>query len=181
MNSVQTAIVSTRERLKLYKTTPENGLIIFCGMILMDDNKTEKKITWDLVPYKPAQSFLYKCEGKFHSDCLSYLLEDDEKFGFIIVDGNGALFATLTGNVKTVIQRISVELPKKHNKGGQSSNRFARLREEKRATYVTKIAEMAKANFINSENKATIKGVIMAGSADFKTVIAESPKFDPIL
>jgi len=181
MNSVQSAIVSTRERLKLYKTTPENGLIIFCGMILMDDNKTEKKITWDLVPYKPVQSFLYKCEGRFHSDCLQYLLEDDEKFGFIIVDGAGAVFATLTGNQKTVLQRITVELPKKHNKGGQSSNRFARLREEKRAAYVSKIAELAKANFITSENKANVKGIIMAGSADFKTVIAESPKFDPIL
>ena len=31
MNSVQSAITSTREKLKLYKNTPENGLIIFCG------------------------------------------------------------------------------------------------------------------------------------------------------
>jgi len=82
---------------------------------------------------------------------------------------------------KLSCKKITVELPKKHNKGGQSSNRFARLREEKRAAYVSKIAEMAKTNFINSENKATVKGIIMAGSADFKTVVAESPKFDPIL
>lgn len=95
MNSVQSAITSTREKIKLYKNTPTNGLIIFCGMILMDDNKTEKKITLDIEPFRPAQAFLYKCENKFHAECLSYLLEDDEKFGFIIVDGNGALFATL--------------------------------------------------------------------------------------
>ena len=31
LNSVQNAITSTREKLKLYKTTPANGLIIFCG------------------------------------------------------------------------------------------------------------------------------------------------------
>jgi len=95
MTSVQSAIVSTREKLKLYKITPENGLIIFCGQILMMDNKTEKKITIDIEPFRPCQSFMYKCENKFHSTALQYLLEDDEKFGFIIVDGGGALFATL--------------------------------------------------------------------------------------
>lgn len=98
MTSVQNAIVSTREKLKVYRQTPENGLIIFCGIILMEDNKTEKKVTLDIEPFRSCQSFLYRCENKFHSDCLNYLLEDDEKFGFIIVDGGGALFATLQGN-----------------------------------------------------------------------------------
>jgi len=95
MSSVQSAITSTREKLKLYKNTPSNGLIIFCGVILMEDNKTEKKVTLDIEPFRPAMAFLYKCENKFHASCLSYLLEDDEKFGFLIVDGSGALFATL--------------------------------------------------------------------------------------
>jgi len=48
------------------------------------------------------------------------MLEDDETFGFIIVDGEGVLFATLQGNVQTILQKLSVELPKKHGKGGQS-------------------------------------------------------------
>lgn len=38
---------------------------------------------------------MYRCENRFHSSALAYLLEDDEKFGFIVVDGGGALFATL--------------------------------------------------------------------------------------
>ena len=61
MSSVQSAITSTREKLKLYKHTPDNGLIIFCGTILMDDNKTEKKQTYDIEPFKPIQSFKYDC------------------------------------------------------------------------------------------------------------------------
>jgi len=177
MNSVQSAITSTREKLKLYKNTPENGLIIFCGMILMEDNKTEKKITLDIEPFKACQSFMYRCEGKFHSECLNYLLEDDEKFGFIIVDGGGATFATLQGNVRTILQKIVVELPKKHGRGGQSANRFARLREEKRHAYVKKVAELAVTNFI-TDNRTNVKGIVMAGSADFKTVIAQSDMFD---
>ena len=53
-DSVQSAIVSTREKLKLYKHTPENGLILYCGQILMEDNKTEKKMTLDITPFKPC-------------------------------------------------------------------------------------------------------------------------------
>lgn len=54
MSSVQSAITSTREKLKLYKNTPTNGIVVFCGQILMEDNKTEKKITLDIVPFRPA-------------------------------------------------------------------------------------------------------------------------------
>ena len=143
----------------------------------MDDNKTEKKITLDIEPFRPAQAFLYKCENKFHANCLNYLLEDDEKFGFIIVDGGGATFATLQGNVRNILHKITVELPKKHGRGGQSANRFARLREEKRHAYVKKVAELAVQNFITND-KPNVKGIVMAGSADFKTVIQESDLFD---
>jgi peptide chain release factor subunit 1 len=38
---------------------------------------------------------------------------------------------------------MSVQLPKKHGRGGQSSVRFARIREEKRHAYVKKVAELA--------------------------------------
>jgi len=143
----------------------------------MDDNKTEKRLTLDIEPFRPAMNFMYRCENRFHSNCLEYLLEDDEKFGFIIVDGGGALFATLQGNVRNILQKILVELPKKHGRGGQSANRFARLREEKRHAYVRKVAELATQNFI-TDNRPNVKGIIMAGAADFKTVISESDLFD---
>lgn len=51
--TVSAAIVSTREKLKLYKKTPENGLVVFCGQVLLDDGKTEKKITIDFEPFRP--------------------------------------------------------------------------------------------------------------------------------
>lgn len=108
---------------------------------------------------------------------MNYLLEDDEKFGFIVVDGGGALFATLQGNTRTILQKITVELPKKHGRGGQSANRFARLREEKRHNYVRKVAELAISNFITND-RPNVKGIVMAGSADFKTVIQQSDFFD---
>jgi len=52
-NSVITAITSTKEKLKLYRETPPNGLVVFCGIILMDDGKTEKKVNYDIEPFRP--------------------------------------------------------------------------------------------------------------------------------
>jgi len=69
----------------------------------MEDGKGEKKITIAMEPYRPINVFAYKCQNSFHTDPLLSLLEDDDKFGFIVVDGNGVLFATLEGNNKEVI------------------------------------------------------------------------------
>jgi hypothetical protein len=60
------------------------------------------------------------------------------RFGFIIMDGNGCLFATLSGSTRTIVHKFSVDLPKKHGRGGQSALRFARLRLEKRHNYLRK-------------------------------------------
>jgi peptide chain release factor subunit 1 len=73
--------------------------------------------------------------------------------------------------------RFSVDLPKKHGRGGQSALRFARLREEKRHNYVRKVAELAVQNFITND-KVNVAGIILAGSADFKNDLNQSDLFD---
>ena len=97
---------------------------------------------------------------------------------FSVMDGNGALFGTLQGNTRDVLHKFTVDLPKKHGRGGQSALRFARLRMEKRHNYVRKVAETAVQLFI-SNDKPNISGMILAGSADFKTELSQSDMFDP--
>ncbi|KAI0231829.1 translation termination factor eRF1 [Massospora cicadina] len=174
--SVLGAITSTQQRLKLYNKVPPNGLVVYCGTIITDEGK-EKKVNIDFEPFKPINTSLYLCDNKFHTEDLSELLESDSRFGFIIMDGNGALFGTLSGNTREILQSFSVELPKKHGRGGQSALRFARLREEKRHNYVRKVAEHAVTNFI-TDDKPNIAGLVLAGSADFKTVLGQSDMFD---
>ena len=84
----------------------------------MEDGKTEKKIKHAIEPFRAINVFAYKCQNSFHTEPLLSLLEDDEKFGFIIIDGAGIMFATLQGNNKEIIQRMPVQLPKKHGRGG---------------------------------------------------------------
>jgi len=175
--SVLSAITSTQQRLKMYNRTPKNGLIVYCGEII-DDNGKEKKVTIDFEPFKPISTTMYLCDNKFHCEDLAELLEGDDMFGFLIMDGNGALYGTVSGNHREILHKFSVELPKKHGRGGQSALRFARLRLEKRHNYVRKVAEIACQIFIPHGHRPCITGLIIAGSADFKTELTTSDLFD---
>ena len=177
--SVLSAIKSTQERIKLYNKVPKNGLVIYCGTILIENNK-EKKVTIDFEPFKPINKFLYLCDNRFHTEPLNELLTSDEKYGFIIIDGNGTLFGRLTGSNKEIIQQLSVELPKKHGRGGQSAMRFARLRLEKRHNYLVKIAELSVKHFI-TDDKINVSALIVAGSAEFKQQLTSKDLLDPRL
>src|SRR5271163_4227771 len=114
--SVLSAITSTQQRLKLYNRVPNNGLVLYCGTIITADNK-EKKVNIDFEPFKPINTSLYLCDNKFHTEALNELLESDEKFGFLIMDGNGSLFGTLAGNTRSILYKFNVQLPKKHGRG----------------------------------------------------------------
>lgn len=174
--SVLSAITSTQQRLKQYTKCPPNGLVIFCGEAMNAEGKL-RKLLIDFEPFKPINTSLYLCDSKFHVEALSELLESDDRFGFIIMDGNGALFGTLSGNTREVLAKFTVDLPKKHGRGGQSALRFARLREEKRHNYVRKVAEVAVQNFITND-KVNVTGLVLAGSADFKNTLSQSDLFD---
>ena len=89
--SVLGAIGSAQTRLKLYNKVPPNGLIIYCGTVLTDEGK-EKKVNMDFEPFKPINTSLYLCDNKFHTEALSELLQSENKYGFLIMDGHGSLF-----------------------------------------------------------------------------------------
>jgi len=174
--SVLSAITSAQQRLKLYNRVPNNGLVVFVGTVLTEEGK-EKKLSIHFEPFKPINTSLYLCDNKFHTEALDELLEDDNVFGFIIMDGNGCLYGTVSGNTRRVLHKFGVELPKKHGRGGQSAVRFARLRKEARHNYVRKCAELATQNFI-AQDKPTVEGLVLAGSAAFKNDLHNSDLFD---
>jgi peptide chain release factor subunit 1 len=84
----------------------------------------------------------------------------------------------LVGDSKQTIFKKDVQLPKKHGRGGQSQNRFARIREEKRDWYTSEIAEAATKHFIDTAtHKVNVKALIVSGSANLKNELIK--KLDP--
>lgn len=98
----------------------------------MDGRIATKSPIYPPFPMDQGNSFSSELTGVLRQKLTSLGLS------FIVMDGNGALFGTLSGNTRDVVQKFSVDLPKKHGRGGQSALRFARLREEKRHNYVRK-------------------------------------------
>lgn len=90
-------------------------MVVYCGTIITDEGK-EKKVNISFEPFRPINTSLYLCDNKFHTEALAELLESDSRFGFIVMDGNGTLFGTLSGNTREILHKLSVELPKKHGK-----------------------------------------------------------------
>uniref|UniRef100_A0A7S0QQS7 Eukaryotic peptide chain release factor subunit 1 n=1 Tax=Cryptomonas curvata TaxID=233186 RepID=A0A7S0QQS7_9CRYP len=138
----------------------------------------KKKVTFDIEPIKAINTSLYLCDNKFHTDILYSLLENEEKIGFIIIDGKGVLFGTLRGTRKEILYKLAVDLPKKHGRGGQSALRFARMRMEKRYNFLKKVVELSNQYFINEQGKINVIGLILAGSADFKNELSGLEIFD---
>lgn len=161
--SVLSAITSAQTKLKMINHLPPNGLVVYCGDTLL----SSKKISLCIQPFKPLAHKMYMCDSKFHTEPLQYLLKTDEKYGFIVIDGNGTLFATLSGEAKEIHYHYKVDLPKKHNKGGQSAARFGRIAQEKRHAYITLVADMVVKYFIENDS-LNVKGIIVAGSAEMK-------------
>jgi hypothetical protein len=126
------------------------------------------------------------------------------------MDGMGTLYGALCGNTRDVLQvraaaaaprvgaparrrvhrpcpppsicqKISVDLPKKHGRGGQSSVRFARLRVEKRHNYMRKVGELAVQHYIPDGERPNIKGLVLAGAAELKNELVTNGLLDPRL
>jgi len=165
--SVIDALESTKECLKHYRgKTPPNGLMVFCGAVKTEKGKSEY-IAEHFSPPKPIHSSLYECGKVFNVKPLETMLDDNESFGFIVVDGQGCLFGLVAGDHQTVLRNYKIDLPNKHKKGGSSSNRYQNGTENTRNFYLRSVGEDATAAFI-AEDVVTVDALIVAGCADMK-------------
>ena len=172
--SILSALESITQKLKMYHKCPPNGLVLFCG-----EGAEQKKIMVAVEPLKPINTRDYWCGKEFKTDVLEATIDDDTCYGFIIIDGSGVLFAKLDGQNKTILPNgFTVDLPKKHGRGGQSALRFARLRLEKRHNYLTKVKDECVKCFI-TDNLPNVKGIVVAGIAELKHELIE--RMDPRL
>jgi peptide chain release factor subunit 1 len=101
-------------------------------------------------------------------------LLDNERIGFIVIDGSCTSFHLLVGSSKETLFKKEVVLPKKHSKGSQSQNKLGRTRN----WYTLKITKLAMKYFIDSEtNRVNVKAIIVSGFANIKKELVK--KLDP--
>lgn len=168
------ALSRVQQRLKLYKNTPEHGLVIFCGALPPEGGGpigSEVIKVWEIEPPKDLSTFLYRCDDHFHVDILKDMLKDDNLIGFLAIDTKDAGWGLLHGNRIEVLRETSSGVAGKHRQGGQSARRFERLREMELTYYFNRVAEVTKEFFIDIY---PIKGLVISGPGPTKEDFVKS-------
>ncbi len=156
------------QRLRLYKKTPERGLVIFCGALPREGGGpigTEVVKAFELDPPKDLKTFLYRCDDHFHVDILKDMLKDDNLIGFLAIDAKDTGWGLLHGDKIEVLSETGSGVAGKHRQGGQSAKRFQKLREMELTYYFNRVAETTKEYFIDIY---PIKGLIISGPGPTK-------------
>jgi len=156
------------QRLRLYKKTPDRGLVIFCGALPPEGGGpigSEVVNVYELDPPKDLKTFLYRCDDHFHVDILKDMLKDDNLIGFLAIDSKDTGWGLLHGDKIEVLSETGSGVAGKHRQGGQSAKRFQKLREMEITYYFNRIAGTTKEYFIDIY---PIKGLIISGPGPTK-------------
>ena len=156
------------QRLRLYKKTPERGLVIFCGALPPEGGGpigSEIVNAYELDPPKDLKTFLYRCDDHFHVDILKDMLKDDNLIGFLAIDAKDTGWGLLHGDRIQVLSETGSGVAGKHRQGGQSAKRFQKLREMELTYYFNRVAQTTKEYFIDIY---PVKGLIISGPGPTK-------------
>jgi peptide chain release factor subunit 1 len=165
-NHVQDALTKTMARLRLYKQTPENGIVIFCGAIPGPGGPGNETIElFEVLPQKPVPVYLYRCDDHFHLDPLRDMLREQNVVGVLAVDATEAGLGIVSGDTWEVVDTMSSGVSGKTKKGGQSARRYERLREMELSDYFNRLADHAKKAFLEQYQ---VKGLIVSGPGPTK-------------
>lgn len=151
--------------LRTFKQTPPNGLIAFAGNAAEQEGKQDYKV-WGIEPPVPLKQNLYRCDKEFVTEPLRDMVDDKIIFGLVIMDKREANIAILKGKTIIPLKTLGSAVPGKTKSGGQSAQRFERLREGAAIEFYKRIAQYMLEEFL--ENQTAIQGIIVGGPGHTK-------------
>ncbi len=165
INALERAI----RKLKEIGRTPENGLVVFSGNVSETEGQDDLRV-WAIEPPKKLRVKIYRCDQTFVLDPLREMLETEEVYGLLIIERNEASIGILDGKHVKMLQNMTSGIPGKTRAGGQSSQRFSRIRESMAKEFFKRVAEAMKQHFF--ENKK-LKGILIGGPIPTKEEFLE--------
>ncbi|UCE12388.1 MAG: peptide chain release factor 1 [Candidatus Heimdallarchaeota archaeon] len=171
--NVISALRNVIGKLRLYRNrSPASGLAIFAGVTTDSGHKDYKLESYVFEPLQPISRKLYVCDNRFHVEHLIDRLIEKNVYALLAIDSAKATIATLKGDYVEIVKSTRSGAAKKHRKGGQSSVRFARLREEAISRFLKRVADDMKQFFIE-DAKFELKGVLIGGPGQIKDQVVE--------
>jgi len=162
--NVQDSLEKCIRHLRLFKKTPENGLAVFAGNASENVSKIDIKV-WSIEPPDPLNFRLYRCDQTFLLDPLKEMLETTEIFGLIVLDRREGNIGLLKGTVIEELTHMTSGVPGKTKAGGQSAQRFERIREEAAKEFFNRIGDAANKAFLEMKG---LRGILVGGPGPTK-------------
>jgi len=158
--------------LKMFKKTPEQGMVIFAGNISEDPSKRNVEL-FSLEPPQKLGVSIYRCDSSFFLEPLDNMLETRASYGIVVLDGREATVALVRGTETKIMKKLHSTAHAKIKVGGQSAMRYQRDIEEKKHLYFRRIGEAMNAAFLGK-----VKGVIVGGSGPAKEYFLKEETFN---
>ena len=162
--NVLDALEKIIQHLRIFKQTPANGLIVFCGNVSEMEGKEDLKI-WSFEPPEKMNTKIYWCDQVFVLDPLKEMVVEKEVYGLIVLDASEADIGLLYGKRITSLKHIDSLVAGKAMKGGMSARRYDRIREEAINEFFKEVADIASDIFVKQKE---LKGIIIGGPGPIK-------------
>lgn len=147
------------QHLKLIAKTPANGLAAFAGNVSEREGQPDIQV-FSIEPPMPINTRIYRCDKEFQLDILRDMCEVDEIYGLVVMDKRDGDIGILKGKAIIPLVHTHSTVPGKHKTGGQSAQRFERLRDGAAVEFYKRIAEYMKDQFLDNRD---IKGILLGG------------------
>lgn len=162
------------QHLKLYDRTPVHGLAAFAGNVAEREGQSDVQV-WSVEPPVPLNQRLYRCDKEFIIEPLLLMAEDEHVFGMIVVDKREGNVALLKGKTIIPLATTHSAVPGKTRAGGQSSQRFERLRDGAAKEFYRRVAQYANKEFLSRED---MRGILLGGPGHSKQEFLDQGEMD---
>lgn len=155
-----------------YEETPDNGIVIFVGIIDGD----MKEYVFDALPSAvPINN--YHCDKTFNTEPVYALLDETASNGLIVVSRGSAAIGKTTRAGVTTIAEVDSLVQGKTRAGGQSAQRFARIREKQKDNFFKKIARISRDAFVE-DGELSVERVVVGGPSITVDEFTSNPNID---
>ncbi|MCA9495864.1 MAG: peptide chain release factor aRF-1 [Nanoarchaeota archaeon] len=162
--SVINALERMIRTLKTFSGNFDNGLAIFSGNVSQKDNVDDYQVFW-IEPPEPVPLKLYRCEQRFITAPLEEMDANETTYGLIVIDKAEATVGLLVGSTIKVVRNLNSTVPGKFKTGGQSAQRFERIREGAAIEFYKRVGAVAIQEYTFMKN---LKGIIVGGPGTTK-------------
>jgi len=141
-------------------TLPPTGLAFFFG--IEEEGGTGKAIREMVVPPTPISQFIYTCGREFITEELENMTQPKSLLVIVLIEGGKVTIGYLRGKHMELVRDEDFYIIGKTRAGGQSANRYLRIREEKMQEFFKYVGRLLGELLI--ENIENVDAIVLGGN-----------------